>query len=74
VSNNEVDLSDFLECQLQESGTVSPEIGRPDLELEVVHSWVEKRKELRVGQKDIDIVAFTMVDWEHHGRAAAERP
>jgi hypothetical protein len=35
---------------------------------------IKKRKLLRIIQKDIDIVAFTMIKLEHQRCAAAKRP
>ncbi|MBB4257849.1 MULTISPECIES: hypothetical protein [unclassified Bradyrhizobium] len=36
--------------------------------------WIQERKNLRIREKDIDIVAYPMIDLQHHRRAAAERP
>ena len=45
-----------------------------DLELEITQLGIEKGQELRIRQKDIDIVALAVADLQHHRRAAAERP
>jgi hypothetical protein len=74
VSYDEVDLSDAIEHKLQESRAVTPVIGRPDLEFKIAQFGVEKGKELRIGKEDVDIVALAVIDLEHHGGAAAERP
>ena len=45
-----------------------------DLEVEVTQLGIEVREELSIRQEDVDIVASTMVDLEHHGRSTAKRP
>jgi hypothetical protein len=35
---------------------------------------LDRERGAAAGPENIDIVAFTMVDLQHHGRTAAERP
>jgi len=42
--------------------------------MEVMLLRIEKGKDLRIREKDIDIVAYPMIDLQHHRCAATERP
>jgi hypothetical protein len=57
-ADDEVDLANVLERQLQEPRTVSVILGRSNLELKVAFLWIEKCQELRIGQKDIYVMAL----------------
>lgn len=72
MSNSEIDLSDPIEGQFDKPSAVARVIGCPDLEFKVVQLGIEKSLELRIRHEDINVMAFTMADLQHHGGAAAE--
>lgn len=57
--------------QFEEASSAARVLRRRNFELEIVQLWIEKGEHLRVRKENIDIVAFTMVDLQHHGRTAA---
>ena len=46
-------------------------IGGPNIKSEIMRLRIEKRKQLRVGQKNVYVPAFSMIDLEHHRCAPA---
>jgi hypothetical protein len=46
----------------QKARAVSVVVGRKNFKLEVVQFGIEIRKELRIGKKNIDVMAFPMID------------
>lgn len=45
---------------------------RPNLKLKIALLRIKEREKLRIGKKNVYVIALAMIDLEHH--AAAERP
>ena len=71
--HNEVDFT-YIECQLQKLGAVAGVIDRLDIKCEVMLLRVEKAKQLRIAQKNIDIMTFAVFDLQHQRSSATEGP
>ncbi|MDR7145515.1 hypothetical protein J2X43_003724 [Rhizobium sp. BE258] len=74
VSHDEVDFADASENHFLEMRPIAFIGGRRRFENQVVGRWIEEREELRIVQENIDVMAFAMVDLQHHCSTAAEGP
>jgi hypothetical protein len=72
--HNEVDLPDISEHQFQRSSAVGFISVGFDFKLEILLLRIKKRELLRVGQKNVYVTTFAMIDLQHHRCAATERP
>ena len=70
----EVDLAQCVIGQFERLRSVALIFVGKTGQREILGYGIEKRHNLRIIEKDIDIVAFTMVDLEHERRTAAEAP
>jgi len=71
--NDEVDLTNTKD-QFQGTNSVAFIVVRLHCKFEILFLGIEKRKLLRVIEKNIDVVAFAMVNLQHQRRTASNRP
>ncbi|MBN9237306.1 MAG: hypothetical protein J0I58_26260 [Mesorhizobium sp.] len=72
--NDEIDLADVLESEFLKVKPIAQIVSRRYVEVQAASGRVDKPEQLRVIEKNIDIMAFAMGDLDHHGCAAAKRP
>jgi hypothetical protein len=63
-----------MKSELQGSNAIASVIVRFNLELEISPLRIEEWEQLSIGQKDIYVVTFAMIDPKHHRGTTAERP
>ena len=67
-------MTNVFERKFQELAAVSVIFGRSYLKLEVALLGIEISQQLRIGQKDIYVMALAVIDLQHHRCAATKRP
>jgi len=72
--DDEVDLANIIKGNFQMARSVALISWRANFEVEVRHRRGDVGQQLRIIEKEIDIVAFTMIDLQHHRCTTAKRP
>ena len=74
MPHDEIDFPNTFERNFLKARTVALIIGGLDFKLKITLLGIKKRKQLRVWQKNIHVMALAMPDPKHHRGTAAERP
>lgn len=72
AGNDEVDFTQISKSELLKTGTVSRVFGRHGREDQIGFRRVKKAHDLCVIDEDVDVMALTMANLDHHRGAATE--